>query len=158
MSDALKAREAEQLAASKVGSDAVSNALSTLGAGVMSSIPARPTLPTTPAPTPAPADEGRKDDEGKAPWHLLPYDAINEVLRVLAYGAKKYAPRNWEKGMDWDRCYSAAMRHMTDWYMRRDGSGDKDTGISHLAHAICCLLFLLAYELRRIGTDTRPQV
>ena len=98
--------------------------------------------------------EGRKDDAGKLPWHLLPPDAVDEILEVLKYGADKYAPRNWEQGMDWSRPFSALMRHMWAWWRREPC--DNETGLSHLAHAGCCILFLLAYELRKTGKDDRP--
>jgi hypothetical protein len=104
---------------------------------------------TSPSPT-----EGRKDDHGKLPWHLLPPDAIEEILKVLEYGAGKYAPRNWEKGMAWSRPFAALMRHMWAWWRGEDC--DPETGFTHLAHAACCILFLLAYEKRNIGTDDRP--
>ena len=51
-----------------------------------------------------------RDDNGKAPIHLIPPDVILRLARVYQYGAKKYAPRNWEKGMDWSRMYDSAMR------------------------------------------------
>jgi len=98
--------------------------------------------------------EGVKDDHGKAPWHLLPPDAMEEVLNVLSYGADKYAPRNWEKGMDWSRPFSAMMRHMWAWWSGEDN--DRESGLSHLAHAACCVLFLLAYNKRFDGYDDRP--
>lgn len=101
-----------------------------------------------------PKEEGRKDDGGKLPWHLIPWDAVRAIGRVLEFGAKKYAPRNWEKGMDWSRPYSALMRHMTAWWEREEN--DIETGMSHLWHAGCCIVFLVAYELRNIGKDDRP--
>lgn len=98
--------------------------------------------------------EGRKDDNGKEPWHLAPVDAFRAIIKVLAFGANKYAPRNWEKGMAWSRCYSALQRHMTAWW---EGDGkDPETGYSHLWHAGCCIVFLISYELRGVGTDDRP--
>lgn len=97
---------------------------------------------------------GRKDDQGKLPYHLLPSDAVEEILRVLDFGAKKYAPRNWENGMAWSRPFSALMRHMWAWW--RGEKADPETGISHLAHAGCCILFLLSYEIRKGGEDDRP--
>lgn len=100
-------------------------------------------------------DVGAKHDTGKLPWHLLPSDAIESILRVMDYGQHKYAPRNWEKGMAWSRAFSALMRHMWAWWMGEDK--DRETGESHLAHAGCCLLFLLAYETRNIGTDDRSK-
>ena len=97
---------------------------------------------------------GRKDDGGKDPWHLLPFDAIRAVLKVLAFGAGKYGDRNWEAGMAWSRCYGAALRHLTAWW--EGEKADPETGFSHLWHAACCVLFLIAYELRGRGADDRP--
>jgi hypothetical protein len=100
------------------------------------------------------ADEGRKDDSGKLPYDLLPHDAIEEIVKVLQFGANKYAARNWEKGMHWSRPYAALMRHMYAWW--RGQGHDPETGMTHLAHAGCCILFLLALERRNQGTDDRP--
>lgn len=98
--------------------------------------------------------EGRKDDQNKAPWHLAPWDAFGAIVKVLAFGADKYAPRNWESGMAWSRPFSALQRHMTAWW---EGEGeDPETGYSHLWHAGCCIVFLIAFEMRRVGTDDRP--
>lgn len=98
--------------------------------------------------------EGRKDDQGKDPWHLIPWDAMESITAVLAFGANKYSERNWEKGMNWGRVFRAAIGHLTAWFLRR--GPDKETGLSHLAHAGCCVLFLIAYELRGVGNDNRP--
>jgi hypothetical protein len=99
--------------------------------------------------------EGRKFDADKLPWHLLPPDAIEEIVRVLEFGANKYGDRNWEKGMAWNRPFAALMRHMWAWWRGEDR--DPETGITHLAHAGCCILFLLAYERRGVGDDNRPE-
>lgn len=56
--------------------------------------------------------EGKKLDDGKLPWHLVPGDALEEIIEILDFGAKKYAPRNWEKGMSYSRLFSAMIRHM----------------------------------------------
>lgn len=98
--------------------------------------------------------EGKKFDEAKLPWHLLPGDAVEEIVKVLDFGAKKYSERNWEQGMSWNRPFAALMRHMWAWWRREEA--DPETGLSHLAHAGCCILFLLAYEKRTIGKDNRP--
>lgn len=102
----------------------------------------------------APLMEGRKDDRGKAPYHLLAPEMLDATARVLSFGADKYAPRNWEKGMDWSRPFSALMRHMWAWW--KGEKNDPETGFSHLWHAACCVMFLIAYEEREIGTDDRP--
>jgi len=100
------------------------------------------------------AAEGRKDDGGKPPHHLIAPEMPEAMAAVLDFGAKKYAPRNWEKGMDWSRPFSALMRHMWAWW--RGESADPETGMSHLWHAACCIMFLVAYEERKIGRDDRP--
>lgn len=105
-----------------------------------------------------PSDEDAKTavkfDAGKAGVHLLPVDALLGITSVLDFGAKKYAARNWEKGMEWDRVYGALLRHLFSWWSREDK--DPETGKSHLWHAGCCILFLIAFEIRGIGKDNRP--
>jgi len=86
---------------------------------------------------------------------LLPWDAVRGVVKVLKFGADKYDERNWERGMDWSRCFSACMRHMTAWF--HGESVDPETGYSHLWHAACCILFLIAFEMRGVGRDDRPR-
>lgn len=90
---------------------------------------------------------GVKHDGGKDPWHLLPWDAVREIVKVLAFGAKKYAERNWEKGLPHSRTFSATQRHLTAWFQDREDA-DPETRINHLAHAACEILFALAFELR----------
>ena len=101
------------------------------------------------------ASEGRKNDTGKLPYHLLAPEFLEGTAAVLAFGADKYAPRNWERGMAWSRPFSALMRHMWAWW--RGERADPETGISHLYHAACCLMFLAAYEERKAGADDRPE-
>ncbi len=100
---------------------------------------------------------GVKHDQDKLPWELLPYDAVREVVKVLLFGKKKYSARNWEGGIVYSRLYAAAIRHLTSWF--QDGEDqDPETGISHLAHACCCVLFMLAYVVRGTsGVDDRPK-
>lgn len=99
--------------------------------------------------------EGIKHDEEKLRWDLLPGDAVREIVKVLTHGSKKYGDRNWEKGMSWSRPFGALMRHSWDWFMGEDN--DPETGLSHMAHAGCCVLFLLAYVIRGMyDLDNRP--
>lgn len=98
--------------------------------------------------------KGVKFDSDKARYDLIPPEIEEALAKVLTYGALKYGDRNWERGMKWSRPYAAMRRHMAAWW---GGEGvDKETGMSHLAHAACCVAFLVAYEVRRSGTDDRP--
>ncbi len=90
---------------------------------------------------------GRKDDSDKDRWDLLPLEPVRQIVKVLTFGAKKYAPDNWQKVSEpRDRYFAALMRHLVAW---RSGEAlDPESGIHHLAHAGCCVLFLLWFELR----------
>jgi hypothetical protein len=98
-------------------------------------------------------DAGLKFDMGKPPMALLPTLALTEVAKVLQFGAKKYAPSNWRKGMDWSRNVDAALRHIVRFNYGIDR--DKESGCLHLAQAVIDLLFVLEYYLTGTGTDDR---
>ena len=103
------------------------------------------------------ATEGRKDDSGKS-WRpgLIATEFIRGIATVLAFGAHKYSAGNWALGMDWSRPIDALDRHWTAW--KGGEKVDAETGYSHLWHAGCCLMFLVAYEARGIGRDDREEV
>ena len=109
-------------------------------------------------------DEGIKFDDGKLPFELIAPELLVAVTKILQFGANKYGERNWEKGMAWGRVFGALMRHMWAWWGGKGpttksflfGDLDDETGYSHLWHAACCIMFLIAYEERQIGEDNRP--
>jgi hypothetical protein len=91
-------------------------------------------------------NQGVKYDNGKPQWSLLPFKALGQVVEVLTYGAKKYAPDNWKKVPDARRRYiDAGFRHLTAYASGE--TNDPETGKHHLAHAICCMLYLVAFDL-----------
>lgn len=96
---------------------------------------------------------GIKHDTDKTRYDLLPFLALEEVAKVLTFGAKKYDDWNWSKGFKFSRVISAMFRHLTAWVTGQDK--DPETGLSHLAHAACCVLFLLTFELTKTGVDDR---
>ena len=84
---------------------------------------------------------GLKKDHGKDRWDLLPWEEVEEIVKVLTFGANKYADNNWQKvPQGRERYFAAAMRHLVAW--RRGEERDPESGLKHLAHAGCCLLFL----------------
>ena len=85
---------------------------------------------------------GVKYDKDKPKWNLLPWDELEDVVKVLTFGAKKYAPDNWKFVDDANNRYmDAAMRHLVA--HQQGETRDDESGESHIAHAICCLLFML---------------
>lgn len=89
---------------------------------------------------------GVKHDQDKPRMELLDPKAINELAKVLTFGAQKYEPHNWRRGLRKTRLIAAALRHLFAYL----GGEDKDpeTGLSHAAHAMCCCMFILGLEHR----------
>jgi len=101
--------------------------------------------------------KGIKFDQEKLKYSLLPWDAVKEVVKVLMIGARKYSASNWVvvpgASGGTGRYANAAMRHLVS-YMSGE-KNDPETKLSHLAHCACCILFLLAYDLR--GIVSKPE-
>lgn len=89
-----------------------------------------------------------KNDTGKPKWHLLRgmFGALDCVIRVREYGVHKYGdPDNWLLVEDGERRYvNAAMRHLAR--VIEGEHADPESGLPHLAHAACSVLFALALE------------
>ena len=91
---------------------------------------------------------GRKNDIGKLRMDLITAEFMRELAKVLTLGASKYGDKNWAKGIKWGRVFGACLRHLYDWL-----GGEKidpESGLSHLAHAVCNLMFLITYEQRHM--------
>jgi hypothetical protein len=88
--------------------------------------------------------EGVKFDADKLRLDLLPPELEKAVSEILAFGAKKYEPFNWCKGLKYSRVYAAARRHLMQWWIGEDI--DKESGLPHLWHCACNLAFLISYE------------
>lgn len=89
-------------------------------------------------------ENGIKYDDGKLRWELLPLREIKDVVDILTLGAKKYKDDNWKFVEPISRYIGAFFRHIYAW--TQGEKFDKETGKNHLAHAICCLLFLLYHD------------
>ena len=85
-----------------------------------------------------------KADSGKLQWSLLPFNELKDVVKVLMLGAKKYSPDNWKKCDDTKRYKDALMRHVISYVSGNER--DEESGLSHLAHAICNCLFLMWFD------------
>lgn len=85
--------------------------------------------------------EGKKFDSGKDRWDLLPWYVIQKVVKVLTFGVEKYGAWNWLDVPGARERYDAALeRHLVAW--RLGEKTDPETGLPHLAHALCCLIFI----------------
>jgi hypothetical protein len=90
-------------------------------------------------------EQGMKFDGGKRDFTLLPWPAVEEIVKVLEFGAAKYSRDNWKRveGAQY-RYTKAAFRHLIAY--NNGEINDPESGLPHLAHVGCCILFLLALE------------
>lgn len=108
---------------------------------------------------------GTKHDQGKPDLSYVSYELVEAIARVRDFGAKKYTKygecncvksvqldhdptcnalkivspgrNNWKKGFLVTRSCAAALRHI---FLFLSGeTNDEESGLSHLAHAICDL-------------------
>jgi len=83
---------------------------------------------------------GKKDDQGKLRYDLVPVSAFESVAQCMTFGANKYGDNNWQ-GVSADRYYAAAMRHLLSW--KKGEINDPESGFNHLKHVLTNIVFLL---------------
>jgi len=85
--------------------------------------------------------QGVKYDQDKLRYDLIPAEPHEDVAKVLTFGAKKYSPDNWKKVPNAKLRYiAAAFRHL--WKRAMGQVIDRESGLPHIAHAICCLYYI----------------
>lgn len=100
--------------------------------------------------------EARKDDQHKLPLHLIDPLWLETTAQVLDFGQRKYHAWNWAIGtFEWSRLYGALQRHLNAFW--RGEENDPETGMPHLWHANCCMMFLTRYHASGLGVDDRPK-
>lgn len=90
-------------------------------------------------------DQSLKKDDGKPPFELLDPWFMLETVKVLGFGAKKYAANGWRKGISYSRVIGALHRHLNA--IERGEDCDPETGLLHTAHLACEAMFLGAFQL-----------
>jgi hypothetical protein len=75
----------------------------------------------------------------------VPPNALLAVAKVLTFGAEKYGRDNWRQVSNAETRYlDAALRHINAY--QRGEAVDHESGESHLAHAVCSLVFMLEMQ------------
>ena len=88
---------------------------------------------------------GSKHDSGKPLMGAVPPNALLAVAKVLTFGAEKYGRDNWRQVESAETRYlDAALRHINAY--QRGEAVDPESGESHLAHAVCSLMFMLELQ------------
>ena len=102
--------------------------------------------------------EGPKEMLGKPEYAVIPWDAMEYIVRVFEYGAseKKYKkPFTYKTGITYSKLVSAAFRHLVEWFYKRNEI-DEESGCHHLAH-MCANAMMLLTMLDKEQFDNRPK-
>lgn len=84
---------------------------------------------------PAAKSGAQREKLGTLPYDLIPYQEITDAFaRVAEFGAVKYAPWNWSKGLARVQLLGSLLRH-TFAYLRGEDR-DKETGLLHTDHIL----------------------
>lgn len=128
------------------------------------SLPIGPMLQIAPSSgsTFAPSSDGTitpgfapKFDATKVRVDLLPIDPMLQIANVFGFGAKKYFANSYRHGetVVWSRTYGSIMRHMMAFWSGEDC--DKESGLTHLAHAGTQLFILMEHTANNPDKDDR---
>lgn len=98
---------------------------------------------------------GARYNSNKADLSLIPLCTLEDEARVWMYGRQKYAAWNWAKGMDWSIPLACALRHLSAW--QRGEENDPESGLPHIAHAMCNLRMITLYSKTYPEGDDRPK-
>jgi len=91
--------------------------------------------------------EAMRFNEGKVQWALVHFKSLEPMVRVLEFGAKKYAPNNWKKGLPDRQVMESMQRHLAA--MIDGEENDSETGLPHVGHIMCNCMFLSYQQLQR---------
>ena len=92
-------------------------------------------------------ETGMKFDTDKPMYNLIPANAIDELAKVLTFGAEKYAPNSWQDVPDGMERYRAALlRHA--FAIQRGEIYDQETGLPHSAHIMCNAAFITELQMK----------
>ncbi len=86
---------------------------------------------------------GKRDNDCKIRYDLIPSFAQEQYAKVLTFGAIKYGDNNWKKGMPWSTILSSLERHLEA--IKKGEDYDKESGFLHIAHVMCNAGFLTEY-------------
>jgi hypothetical protein len=89
-------------------------------------------------------EQALRYNEGKVKWGLVHFKSLEPMIRVLMFGAIKYSPDNWKKGLDQREILESTQRHLASLL---DGEkNDEESGLSHMGHIMCNAMFYNYFE------------
>lgn len=108
---------------------------------------------------------GRKETDGKLRWDLLPWEPVQEIVKVYTLGVEKYDDWNWYQGLPPSKLFGALMRHITKYWIygltwNVEVVKEKEYITHHLAHAAFYLLAFMQFDFegRSSALEDRPWI
>lgn len=92
-------------------------------------------------------------NEGKLKWSLVDLASLESLVRVLMYGAEKYAPNNWKKGLPITEICDSLMRHLKSFMEGEDN--DEESKLPHIGHMMANLMFMSYVMEKKKELDNR---
>lgn len=96
---------------------------------------------------------GLKYDKEKPRMDLIDADFLEGLAKVLTFGSKKYAAHNWRGGIAVSRLIASSYRHLGA--VNRGEDIDQESGLPHVYHLACCVMFLSSMLETRPDLDDR---
>lgn len=98
-------------------------------------------------------DNALRYNGGKLRWSLVDFDALEDMVKVLEFGSKKYTDYNWKKGLKTPEIFESIIRHLFA-YIRGEDI-DPESGLPHTGHILCNAMFLSYMQRFKPDFDTR---
>ena len=100
-----------------------------------------------------PSNLAERFNDNKIKWSLVSWKALEPMVKVLMFGANKYSPNNWQKGLKYSEISESLQRHL---YAFMEGEeNDPESKLSHLGHLMCNAMFLSWMFIFRKDLDDR---
>jgi NTP pyrophosphatase (non-canonical NTP hydrolase) len=83
-------------------------------------------------------------NQGKPDWTQVDFKAFEPMIRVLEFGAQKYAKGNWRKGLSKDNILASLQRHvgeLIDAVNTGEEEIDHESGLHLIGHILCNCMF-----------------
>lgn len=84
-------------------------------------------------------DKSLRYNTDKLKWSYVDFKSLEPLVRVMMYGANKYAPKNWQKGLDLDETLESLSRHL--FALMRGEIVDPESGEEHIGHVMANAMF-----------------
>lgn len=90
--------------------------------------------------------QASRANAGKLRYSMVDPLFLTELTKVLEFGAQKYERDNWKKGFKYQSVIDSIERHLLAF--RQGEDLDPESGLLHLAHVACNVMFLTHYFIK----------